>query len=254
MSVSTHVIVTGGSRGLGLEMVRVLAAAGYGVIAVARGPTPALEAAIAACRDAGAGAAAGAVGAIQFRPFDLSKTTEIPGFVRSLRKELGPIYGLVNNAGLGTGGVLGNMLDADVETLVRLNTLAPILLTKYVLRSMMSERAGRIVNVSSIVAATGYTGLSVYSATKASLVGFTRSLAREVGPLGITVNAIAPGFVSTDMTGELSAEERERIARRSALKRLADPIDVARSVEFLLGDGGRNITGTILTVDAGNTA
>jgi 3-oxoacyl-[acyl-carrier protein] reductase len=119
---------------------------------------------------------------------------------------------------------------------------------------MMSERAGRIVNVSSIVAATGYTGLSVYSATKASLVGFTRSLAREVGTLGITVNAVAPGFVPTDMTGELTEEERERIARRSALKRLADPIDVARSVVFLLGDGGRNITGTILTVDAGNTA
>jgi 3-oxoacyl-[acyl-carrier protein] reductase len=248
----SQVIVTGGSRGLGLEMVRLLAAAGYPVIAVARTPTPALDAAIAACAEPRAGTVAS--GRIEFRAFDLSQTAEIPAFVRSLRKELGPIYGLVNNAGIGTGGVLGNMLDTDIEALVRLNTLAPILLTKYVLRSMMSERAGRIVNVSSIVAATGYTGLSVYSATKASLVGFTRSLAREVGPLGITVNAIAPGFVATDMTGELTEEERERIARRSALKRLADPIDVARSVEFLLGDGGRNITGTILTVDAGNTA
>ena len=85
-------------------------------------------------------------------------------------------------------------------------------------------------------------------------MGFTRSLAREVGELGITVNAVAPGFIDTDMTGELGAGQRERIARRSALKRMAEPVDVARSVEFLLGDGGRNITGTVLTVDAGNTA
>jgi len=164
------------------------------------------------------------------------------------------VYGLVNNAGLGTAGVLGVMRDADIEKIIRLNTLSPIVLTKYVLRSMLTARAGRIVNIASIVAATGYAGLSVYSATKASLVGFTRSLAREVGELGITVNAVAPGFIDTDMTGELGAGQRERIARRSALKRMAEPVDVARSVECLLGDGGRNITGTVLTVDAGNTA
>jgi 3-oxoacyl-[acyl-carrier protein] reductase len=118
----------------------------------------------------------------------------------------------------------------------------------------MSERSGRIVNIASIVAATGYSGLSVYSATKASLVGFTRSLARELGPLGITVNAIAPGFIDTAMTGELTDSQRDQIARRSALKRMADAEDVAHSVEYLLGSGGRNITGIVLTVDAGNTA
>jgi len=119
---------------------------------------------------------------------------------------------------------------------------------------MMLERAGRIVNIASIVATTGYSGLSVYSATKASLLGFTASLARELGPLGVTVNAIAPGFIATEMTQELNAEHREKIARRSALHRMAEPIDVARSVEFLLGEGGRNITGITITVDAGNTA
>ncbi len=96
--------------------------------------------------------------------------------------------------------------------------------------------------------------MSVYSATKASLVGFTRSLAREVGQLGITVNAVSPGFVDTEMTKELGDGARDQIARRSALRRLVDPADVARAVEFLLGDGGRNVTGTVLTIDAGNTA
>jgi 3-oxoacyl-[acyl-carrier protein] reductase len=119
---------------------------------------------------------------------------------------------------------------------------------------MMIERRGRIVNIASIVASTGYTGLSVYSASKASLVGFTRSLARELGQLDITVNAVAPGFIETAMTDELTTEQRDQIARRSALKRLADAEDVARSVEFLMGPGGRNITGIVLTVDAGSTA
>ena len=177
----------------------------------------------------------------------------LPGFVRQLREEFGVIYGLVNNAGIGTPGVLGLIRDQDMEQLVRLNSLSPMVLTKYVLRSMMSARAGRIINIASVVASTGYSGLSVYSATKASLIGFTQSLAREVGQLGITVNAVAPGFLDTDMTEKLSEPQREKIARRSALRRMAEPIDVARSVEFLLGEGARNITGITLTVDAGAT-
>jgi 3-oxoacyl-[acyl-carrier protein] reductase len=242
-----NVVVTGGSRGLGLAMTRSLAAGGYRVIAVARTLSSELTVAQNRAKESGQGA-------IEFRACDLSDLTTIAPLVKQLRGDFGPLYGLVNNAGLGTSGLLSNMRDQDIQRLIQLNTLSPITLTKYVVRSMMSQREGRIINISSIVAATGYSGLSVYSATKSSLLGFTRSLAREVGQLGITVNAIAPGFVATEMTHELSDAQRETIARRSALKRMPEPNDIAASVEFLLGDGGRNITGTVITIDAGNTA
>jgi 3-oxoacyl-[acyl-carrier protein] reductase len=119
---------------------------------------------------------------------------------------------------------------------------------------MMARGPGRIVTISSIVASTGYSGLSVYSATKAALGGFTRSLARELGPLGMTVNCVAPGFIETDMTNAMDAKQRDRVRRRSALGRLAEAKDVAAAVAFLLSDEARNITGTTLTIDAGNTA
>jgi 3-oxoacyl-[acyl-carrier protein] reductase len=242
-----NVIVTGASRGLGLAIATTLVASGYRVLAIARSQSEPLRA-------LGAAAAQDGRGAVQFHAFDLLDTGGMAQLVATLRKEVGPIFGLINNAGIGTAGVLALMPDEQVETLVRLNTLSPILLTKHVVRSMMSERAGRIVNISSIVATTGYQGLSAYSATKASLLGFTHALAREVGSLGITVNAVAPGFVATEMTQELGEKERQQIMRRSALKRLPDPEDVASAVDFLLSDKASNITGTTLTVDAGNTA
>jgi len=242
-----NVIVTGGSRGLGLGIARKLATAGYGVIAIARQESAQLAAAIVDAKRA-------QVGSLHFKPFDLVKIPDIPDLVRALRKEFGSIYGLVNNAALGTSGILATMPDAKIERLVRLNTVSPLILTKYVVRSMMADGAGRIVNIASIISSTGYSGLSAYAATKASLVGFTRSLAREVGSLGITVNAVAPGFVDTDMTESLQEEERAQVVRRSALRRLPDVEDIANAVEFLLGDKARNITGTVLTVDAGSTA
>ena len=146
------------------------------------------------------------------------------------------------------------MKTQEIEALLRLNTLSPIVLTKYVARGMMAEGRGRIVNIASIVAATGFNGLSVYAASKAALTGFTRSLAREVGRVGVTVNAIAPGYVDTEMTRGLDATQRERIAGRAALRRLAEPQDVAAMASLLMGEGGRNISGAVLTVDAGATA
>ena len=241
-----NVVVTGGSRGIGLAIVRRIAAAGYNVIAVARRESDELREAIS---EASQGA-----GGLHFSAFDLSETDAIPSFAKRLRDEFGAIYGLVNNAGIGTEGLLATMHNTEIEALVRLNITSPILLTKYIVRQMMADGAGRIINMSSIIATTGYNGLSVYGATKAAATGFTRSLAREVGKLGITVNAIAPGFVDTELTQSLSEDQRKRIAGRSALRRLPEPDDVARMVEYLLGEGGRNVTGSVLTIDAGNTA
>jgi 3-oxoacyl-[acyl-carrier protein] reductase len=241
------VLITGASRGLGLGIARKLAATGYCVIAVARKRSKELTAAMAQARR-------GKGGTLHFIPFDLGKTSLIPDLVRKLRKEFGPLYGLVNNAAIGLDGVLATMHNSQIEELIRVNTLSPIVLSKYVVRSMMSERAGRIVNVASIVGFTGYSGLSVYAATKASMLGFTRSLAREVGRLGITVNSVAPGFLDTEMTHGLAGEQRQQVMRRSALRRLASVDDVAGAVEYLLSDSARSMSGTVLTVDAGATA
>jgi len=239
-----NVLVTGGSRGIGLAIAQKLADAGFNVIATARRESDELRAAIGAAKQ----------GNLHFCANDLSVIDALPAFVKSLRDEFGPIYGLVNNAGIGTEGLLATMHNSDIEALVRLNVLSPVILTKYIVRHMMADGEGRIVNISSIIASTGYNGLSVYGATKAAATGFTRSLAREVGKVGITVNAIAPGFIDTELTQNLGGEGRDKIAKRSALRRLPEVDDVARMVEYLFSDGGRNITGSVLTIDAGNTA
>jgi 3-oxoacyl-[acyl-carrier protein] reductase len=247
-AVLRNVLVTGGSRGLGLGIAKKLAGAGFRVITVARRPTDELDGAMRECGDA-----------LKFWPFDLGNLTGIADLVPAIRKEFGPLYGLVNNAAVGTSGLLASMRIADVERTILLNTMSPLVLTKYVVRGMMADGAtrvdgGRIINMSSIVSTTGFSGLAVYGATKAALVGFTKSLAREVGPLGVTVNAVAPGFVDTAMTEGLDGAQRDQVVRRSPLKRLAEIEDIAAAVAFLMSDAARNITGTVLTVDAGGTA
>jgi 3-oxoacyl-[acyl-carrier protein] reductase len=233
-----NVVVTGGSRGIGQAITRRLLDSGYRVHAIARN----------------APADSPTCANFIFHACDLAETDRLAPLVSEIRSQHGAIYGLVNNAGASSEGLLAMMPVSQIERLIRLNVLAPILLTRQILRGMLSDGAGRIVNISSIMAFTGYSGLAVYGATKSSMIGFTRSLAREVGPAGITVNAIAPGFVETQMTQSLNQEHRERIIRRSALHRLTEVDDVASAVEFLLSDGAKNITGTVLTVDAGSTA
>lgn len=235
------ILVTGGSRGLGLATVKRLAKDGYRVIAASRSCTPELHALTQSA-------------SVFFHEFDLGNHAEIHPFVSSIVKQHGHLYGLINNAAVGHDGILATMHDSQVESLVAINLTGTLLLTKYAVRSMLLKQQGRIVNVSSIIATTGFKGLSVYAATKAALNGFSKSLAREVGKANITVNTVAPGYMATDMTGDLQGEKLESIKRRSPMGRLATVEDAAGSILWLMGDDAASITGTTITVDAGSTA
>ena len=237
------VLVTGATRGLGLSIARRLLADGYRVIATGRAETDALRELAVEYGDR-----------LVFIPFDMEDTDGIASFFQSATKAHGRIYGLVNNAAIGLDGVLGTMHNSDINRVMQVNVVAPITLSKYAARSMMLAREGRIVNISSIIASTGFSGLSAYAASKAALEGFTRSLAREVGKAGITVNAVAPGFMETQMTGSLQGEKLAAIVRRTPLGRLASPEDAAGAVRFLIGPDGGSITGSVITVDAGSTS
>lgn len=237
------VVVTGGTRGLGLAIVRQLLAGNYRVVAVGRNRSAELDELIVQQPQQ-----------LAFAPHDFNDLAGIHALATRLTQEFAPVYGLVNNAAIGHGGVLPTQHEREIGELIRVNVEAPILLTKYLLRPMLIAGSGRIINISSVVAATGYKGLAVYGATKAAIIGFTRSLARDVGKAGITVNAVAPGYMATDMTSSMEGDQLESIRRRSPLGRLPELEDVAGAVAYLLSERARNITGTTLTVDAGNTA
>ena len=235
------VIVTGASRGLGLAIAARLAADGYAVIGFNRTETDEFKSLMEEFP-----------GVVMFKKFDVSKTGEIPDLARSTIKE-GPIYGLVNNAGIGTDGLLATQHQTDIENLVRTNLIGPITLTKYIIRSMISHGDGRIVNISSIIASTGFHGLSVYAATKGGLESFTRSLAREAGKRNVTVNCVAPGYMETDMTSGLQGDKLNSVRRRAPLG-LPCVSEVAAAVSYLLHPDARTVTGTVLTVDGGSSA
>ncbi|WP_151702623.1 SDR family NAD(P)-dependent oxidoreductase [Nitrincola alkalilacustris] len=236
------VLITGGTRGLGLAIARHLVERGYGVIIVGRSLSD--EAAQwLQCEDKAS-----------FEPFDLTDIDQIHDFAQTISRRHGRLYGLVNNAALGLDGVLATMHESDIGQVLRVNIEAPILLTKYLLRPMLINQRGRVINITSIIGSTGFKGLSVYGASKAALHGFTRSLAREVGKAGITVNSVAPGYMETSMTQALQGDKLASIKRRSPLGKLADVDDVAQMVGFLMGPEAAMITGTEITVDGGSTA
>lgn len=238
-----NVIVTGCAKGLGLETSKMLAKAGYRVLGISRTPTEEFQRLQENNPDS-----------VFFYQFDFAEVKGISTLVKQITKEQGRIYGLINNAALGHDGVLATMHESDISSLLKVNIEAPILLTKYVSRSMLLNRGGRIVNVGSIIGSTGFNGLSVYGATKSALGGFTKSLARELGKSQITVNTLAPGYMETNMTDGLAGDKLEKIKRRSCLGRLANVKDAAEMTLFLLSEGAAGITGATFTVDAGSTA
>lgn len=239
-------IITGATRGLGLEIARRLSEQtdrdGQVIVCTGRRLSEELEA-LMADDDS-----------VRYAELDLLDTGSIHERVTGWARQHGPIRALVNNAALAHDGVLATLHPTQIEEMLTANLLGTILVTKSALRSMLIGRRGRIVNIASIVASTGFRGLSVYAATKSGLIGFSRSLAREVGQSGITVNVVSPGFLDTDMSAGLDEEERAKIERRSPLGRLASTRSVAATVLHLLGPGGCDVTGTELVVDAGNTA
>lgn len=240
MSKRKLVVITGASQGLGLALCRQAVEAGYQVLAIARTLSSELEAL--------------STQHVVFKACDLTDTAGIHTLCSEIVQQYGRPWGLVNNAGMGQNSILATLHENEIERLLSLNLHAPILMSKYLLRSMLLNQQGRIVNVTSIVANQGYNGLSVYAAAKAGLEGFTRSLAREAGKGGVTVNNLAPGYMATQMTAGIENDALEKIKRRSALRKLASVDDVAAAAIYLLSEQAGSVSGTTLTVDGGATA
>lgn len=237
------ILVTGSNKGLGLEIARKLLKKEFTVISTGRAITKDIEKLLRENKNR-----------FFFEEFDLNNKESIKFFVKDLHEKFGIFYGLVNNAAVGNDGVLATMHEKDIAQTITVNLESQILLTKYIIRGMLKKKEGKIVNISSIIASTGYNGLSVYGATKAAIIGFTKSLSRELGKVGIYVNCVSPGFMETNMTQNIDKQNLEKIMRRSPMKELAKSEEVAEVVNFLMSEGSNSITGEEIIVDKGSTA
>jgi 3-oxoacyl-[acyl-carrier protein] reductase len=182
---------------------------------------------------------------------DVSDATAVNAAVDAILAETGAVNILVNNAGVTRDGLLMRMSEADWDTVLDTNLKGAFLFTKGFCRAFLKQRSGRIINVASVIGLIGNAGQANYAASKAALIGFTKSIAREFASRGVTVNALAPGFIQTDMTAVLGDDLRQELLKRIPLSRFGEPDDIAQAALFLAGPGSRYITGQVLTVDGG---
>ena len=231
--------VTGSTRGIGRGIAQALHQAGAAVAIVGRN----LEQATAVAGELGGRAAPVAC--------DVADAGQVERAIADAEKALGPTTILVNNAGLTRDNLLVRLDDADWNAVLDANLKGAFHTTRAVIRGMMKRRAGRIINVTSVVGITGNKGQANYAASKAGLIGFTKSVAKEYASRGILANCIAPGFIETDMTASLPQEARDALLSQIALARLGQPADVAGAVLFLASDLSRYVTGQVLVVDGG---
>lgn len=243
-------IISGGSRGLGLAVASRLLERGDRIATFSRSGSVALD-----------GLASRHPGRVHHERFDTADSAAIRRFVANAVDRFGRVDHCVANAAVAAEGILATMSDADIDAMLTVNLRGAIILVRECVRQFLAQpkarpdaEAGAVVVVSSVVAARGSPGLAVYAATKAGLEGFARCLAREVGPRGIRVNAVAPGFLATELSATLSSSDRERIVRRTPLGRLGDTADIIGAIDFLTSPGAAFVTGQTLTVDGGGAA
>ena len=233
-------LVTGASRGIGAAIADELAAQGATVIGTATS-------------ESGAQAIAGRLGANggHGRVVNVGDAASIDALLEGVAKEIGPISILVNNAGITRDNLLMRMKDEDWQAILDTNLTSVYRTSKAVMRAMMKARKGRIINIASVVGVTGNAGQTNYAAAKAGIIAFSKSLAKEIGSRGVTVNVVAPGYIATDMTKDLPDDAKQALMGQIALGRLGEPADIARAVAFLAGPAAAYITGETLHVNGG---
>ena len=236
-------LITGGSRGIGRVVALNLAKEGYDITFCYTNNEAAAKEAVSEIEKTGAKALAVKA--------DVSKESDVNALVQAARDAFGPIEVLVNNAGITRDGLLLRMSEKDISDVLDTNLKGTFFCTKAVLKDMMKSRYGKIINITSIVGVTGNAGQSNYAASKAGLIGFTKSVAKEYGAKGICVNAVAPGFIETEMTDKLPEEVKNTYLERISLKRFGTPEDVANVVSFLAGHKSDYVTGQVIEVTGG---